>query len=97
MLSALASDAGASLELDGKTFGSAYDEHREKVGAKAKGALTYLLGMASDPARGRFTPGKPAMAEKMADLLLDDLDQRGEQAIEDRPILKLLLSILRVT
>lgn len=97
MLAELASEAGVSLDLDGKSFRSAYDKHRSPVGAKAKGALTYLLGMSRDPARGGFDPGKPALAERMADLLLNDLEERGEDALEARPILKLLVSIIRVT
>jgi hypothetical protein len=97
MLSDLASDAGVSVDLDAQTFRSAYDKQRSNVGAQAKGALAYLLRMARDPARGSFDPGKTAMAEKMADLLLDDFDERGEDALEARPILKLLMTILRVT
>jgi hypothetical protein len=97
MLTDLARDAGVSLDLDAKSFRSAYDKQRAQVGAKAKGALTYLLGMARDPARGGFNPGKTPVAEKMADLLLADLDERSEVALEERPILKLLVSIIRVT
>jgi hypothetical protein len=97
ILADIASDAGASVDLDAMSFRSAYDQHREKAGAQAKGALTYLLGMARDPARGGFDPGKTPVAEKMADRLLDDLDERDEEALEERPILKLLVSIIRVT
>ena len=54
ILADLASEAGVSLDLDGKRFRSAYDKHRSHVGAKAKGALTYLSAVMSCSLRSKI-------------------------------------------
>ena len=89
--------AGVDLALDPGHFRRRYDEHRDRAGKNAKGAMTYLLGLAREATEGRFDPTKTAVAERLAERLLDDLHQRGEGAVADRPILSLLASVIHVT
>jgi hypothetical protein len=93
----LASERGVELALSAEEFRRAYDDHRNRAGRDARGAATYLLGMAANPQRGGVRLTKTELAERLADRLLADLRDRGEDAIEDQRILAVVVSVLRVT
>lgn len=93
----LARKRDVELSLSPAAFRHAYDDHRSRAGRNARGAASYLLGMAANPDRGGVTISKPELGEQMALRLLDDLDQRGDEAIEQRQILSVIAAVLRVT
>ena len=87
---------GVELSLSASEFRSAFDDHRARAGKQARGAGSFLLGMAADPARGSVRIGKTEFGERMAARMLADLERRGEEATEERPILSVIGAILRV-
>jgi hypothetical protein len=93
----LANERGVELILTAEEFRRAYDDHRSRTGKDARGAATYVLGMAADPQRGGLRLTKTELAERLAERLLADLRDRGEDAIEEHRILSVVVSILRVT
>jgi hypothetical protein len=97
MLEGLAQEVGVDLSLDPQAFRARYDEHRERVGKDARGAMTYMLGMAAEATNRRFKPSKTLVGERLAQLLLTNLLEHGEEAEAERPILRLLASVIRVT
>jgi hypothetical protein len=96
LLERLAGEANVSLSLDPGEFRRRYDEHRGRAGTGARGAMTYLLGIAGATTGGRFNPPKTVVAERLAELLLDDFAE-NEDAVDRRPILGLLASVIRAT
>ncbi len=73
------------------------DQH-PRAGARAKGLATYALGLARRPEFGSVRVSKTALPERMADLILDDLRERGTDEVgADRPIAAMLVSVFRVT
>jgi hypothetical protein len=95
----LASEASVSVEISPQEFRRLYNDHRENCVGKQrpKGAMTFLLGRAHAQTAGALGLSKKTIAERrMGELLLRDLEERGEEAMEARPILKTLVSILRV-
>jgi hypothetical protein len=97
MIAAIGASAGATLTLDAHTLRTRYNEHRAKPG-KAKGLATYALGLARREQYGSVDFSKTQLAERMADLILDDLRRRDAEVVSaDRRIVEMLVSVFRVT
>jgi len=98
MVAAIGTDRGATLTLDAATLRALYDAHRSKAGKDAKGLATFALGLARQEKYGSVVASKTELAERMADLILDDLrDHDAETVSAKRPIASMLISVFRVT
>jgi hypothetical protein len=97
MIAAIGADRGATLTLDAHRLRTLYNEHRAKPG-KTKGLATYALGLARREQYGSVVASKTQLAERMADLILDDLLRRDAEVVSaDRPIVEMLVSVIRAT
>jgi hypothetical protein len=97
MIGELGADAGATLALDAATLRRLYEEHRERA-RKPQGLASFALGKAAQPDYGSVRVIKTQLAERMAEVILDDIRERGAEAVtETRPIVTMLTAILRVT
>jgi len=98
MVAAIGVDRGATLTLDAQAMRALYDAHRGEVGKDAKGLATFALGLARREEYGSVVVSKTQLAERMADLILDDLRERGAEVVsEERLIASMLVSVFRVT
>lgn len=98
MIAALGGDRGASLMLDASTLRTLYDAHRNRTGKGAKGLATFALDLARRPEYGSVVASKTELAERMADLILDDLREHDADDVSaKRPIASMLISVFRVT
>jgi hypothetical protein len=98
MIAAIGADRGATLTLDAQTMRALYNAHRSKVGKEAKGLATFALDLARRDEYGSIVASKPQLAERMADLILNDLLERGAGVVsEERPIASMLVSVFRIT
>jgi hypothetical protein len=98
MLATIGTDAGATLTLDAHRLRTLYNEHCAKPGKDAKALATFALGLARREEYGSVVASKPQLAERMADLILDDLLKRGVEVVSTkRPIVAMLVSVFRVT
>jgi hypothetical protein len=98
MIAAIGADRGATLTLDAQTMRELYDARRGEVGKDAKGLATFALSLAQRPEYGSVVVSKTQLAERMADLILNDLRERGAEVVsEGRPIASMLVSVFRVT
>jgi hypothetical protein len=99
MIAALGGERGATLTLDAATLRNRYDDYCSRVDKKKrKGLASYALNLARSPEFGCVSVSKPKLAERIADLILDDLRERGFDAVaEDRPIVSMILAVFRVT
>jgi hypothetical protein len=98
IIAAIGTDRGATLTLDAQTMRALYDARRGEVGKDAKGLASFALGLAQRPEYGSVVASKTQLAERMADLILEDLRERGADVMsEERPIASMLVSIFRVT
>jgi len=98
MIAAIGADRGATLTLDAQTLHAFYNAHRGKVGKDAKGLATFALDLARREEYGSVLASKPQLAERMADLILDDLLRRDAEVVSaDRRIVEMLVSVFRVT
>jgi hypothetical protein len=98
MIAAIGTDCGATLTLDAATLRTLYEAHRVRAGDQAKGLATFSLDLARRPDYGSVVASKTELAERMADLILDDLRQHdAEEVSSRRPIASTLISVFRVT
>ena len=98
MIGAIGADRGATLTLDPQTLRARYNAYRSKVRKDPKGLMTYALDRARSPEYGSVDVKKTELAERMADLILDDLLKRDVEAVSaDRRIMEMLVSVFRVT
>jgi hypothetical protein len=98
MIGAIGADRGATLTLDAQTMRALYDARRGEVGKDAKGLASFALSLAQRPQYGSVVASKTQLAERMADLILEDLREPGADVVsEERPIASMLVSIFRVT
>ena len=98
MIAAIGTDRSATLTLDAATLRTLYDAHRDRAGDQAKGLATFALNLARQPDYGSVVAAKTELAERMADLILDDLRQHdAEEVSKRRPIASILISVFRVT
>jgi hypothetical protein len=98
MIAAIGVDRGATLTLDAQTMRALYDARRGEVGKDAKGLASFALGLARREEYGSVVAAKTELAERMANLILNDLLERGAEAVsEERPIASMLVSVFRVT
>jgi hypothetical protein len=98
MVTAIGADRGATLTLDAQTLRALYNAYRSKVRKDPKGLATYALDRARSEEYGSVRASKTQLAERMADLILDDLLKRDAEAVSaDRPIVEMLVSVFRVT
>jgi hypothetical protein len=98
MIAAIGADASATLTLGAHTLRTHYDEHRSRAGKQAKGLSSYALDLAKREEYGSVVASKTQLAERMADLILDDLLRRGAEVVSaERPIVAMLVSVFRVT
>jgi hypothetical protein len=98
MIAAIGTDRGATLTLDAATLRTLYEAHRVRAGNQAKGLTTFALDLARRPDYGSVVASKTELAERMADLILDDLRQHdAEEVSSRRPIVSILISVFRVT
>jgi hypothetical protein len=98
MVAAIGADRGATLTLDAQTMRALYDTHRGEVGKDVKGLATFALDLARREEYGSVVASKTELAERMADLILDDLLRRGAEVVSaDRRIVEMLVSVFRVT
>lgn len=98
MIAAIGTDRGATLTLDAATLRTLYEAHRVRAGNQAKGLTTFALDLARRPDYGSVVASKTELAERMADLILDDLRQHdAEEVSSRRPIASILISVFRVT
>lgn len=91
----LASERGAPIDLTPEAFRAEYDDQKTK-GSK-KGAAEILLRMARHPERGSVILSKMEVADCLTQILIDDWNERGEVAAGDRPLLQLIVSIVRIS
>ena len=97
MIAAIGADRGATLTLDVHRLRTLYNQHRARPG-KTKGLATYALGLARREQYGSVVASKTQLAERMADLILDDLRRRDAEVVSaDRPIVEMLVSVIRAT
>lgn len=97
MIGELGQKSGASLTLDTSTLRARYDDHRARAGSDAQGLATFALKLASSPEFGSVRVAKTELAPLMADRILEDLRQHGEDEVaERRPVVTTLLAIFRV-
>jgi hypothetical protein len=98
MIAAIGADRGATLRLNAETMRALYDAHRGKAGGDAKGLAIFALGLARREEYGSVVAAKTEMAERMADLILNELRERGAEAVsEERLIASMLVDVFRVT
>jgi hypothetical protein len=98
MIAVIGADRGATLTLNAQEMRALYDAHRSKAGGDAKGLATFALGLARREEYGSVAAAKTELAERMADLILNELRERdGEAVSEERPIASMLVSVFRVT
>jgi hypothetical protein len=98
MVAAIGVDRGATLTLDAQTMRGLYNAYRTKVRKNPKGLATYALDRARSEEYGSVVASKTQLAERMADLILDDLLKRDVEVVSaDRPIVEMLVSVFRVT
>jgi hypothetical protein len=98
IIAAIGTDRGATLTLDAQTMRALYDARRGEVGKDAKGLASFALSLAQRPQYGSVVASKTQLAERMADLILEDLREPGADVVsEERPIASMLVSIFRVT
>jgi hypothetical protein len=97
MIAGLGADAGATSTLDASTLRSLYAEHCERA-RTPQGLASFALAKAAQPQYGSVRVSKTQLAERMAEVILDDIRDRGAEAVgETRPIVTMLVAILRVT
>jgi hypothetical protein len=98
MIGAIGANRGATLALDAQTLRALYNAYRSKVRKDPQGLATYALDRARSPEYGSVRASKTQLAERMADLILDDLHKRHAEVVSaDRRIVEMLVSIFRVT
>jgi hypothetical protein len=98
MIAAIGADRGATLTLNAQTMRALYDARRGEVGKDAKGLASFALSLAQRPEYGSVVAAKTELAERMANLILNDLLERGAEAVsEERLIASMLVSVFRVT
>lgn len=98
IIAAIGADRGATLTLDAQTMRALYDARRGEVGKDAKGLASFALSLAQRPEYGTIVASKTQLAKRMADLILEDLRERGADVVsEERPLASMLVSIFRVT
>jgi len=98
MVAAIGADRGATLTLDAQTLRVLYSAHRSKAGKDPKGLATYALGRAGREEYGSVVASKQQLAERMAELILDDLLRRDAEVVSaERRIVEMLVSVFRVT
>lgn len=97
MIDAFGIETGATLTLAATRLRRLYDEHRERAD-KPKGLASFALGKARQDEYGSVVVSKTQLADKMVELIFADIRERGAEAVgEERPIVKMLISIVRVT
>lgn len=98
MIEALGREKGATLTLDAETLRSRYENHRERAGRDAQGFATFATKLSAMPEFGSVSVSKTELAPLMAHRILQDLRERDEEEVtRDRPVVKTLISIFRVT
>jgi hypothetical protein len=99
IIAALGAERGATLTLDTATLRYRYNGYCSRVPKKKrKGLAGYALDLARSPEHGSVNVSKSTVAECLADLILDDLRERGFDAVaQDRPIVSMILAVFRVT
>ena len=98
MIGEAGAELGATLTLDAETLRRVYDDHCQRAGQNAQGVMTFALAKAEQPRYGSVRVGKRRLAERMAEYLLNDMCSRGTDVVgDDRPIVKMLADIVRVT
>jgi hypothetical protein len=98
MIAAIGADRGATLTLDATTLRALHEVHRDGAGDQAKGLATFALNLAGRPDHGSVVASKTELAERMADLILEDLRQHDADEVSSRrPIASILISVFRVT
>ena len=87
------------MTLDVDALRNRYGDYCSRVDRrKRKGLASYALNLARGPEFGSVNVSKAELAERMADLILEDLRARGFNAVaEDRPIVSTILAVFRVT
>jgi hypothetical protein len=91
----LAAERDTPIDLTSEEFRAECDNQRAK-GSK-KGAAEILLSMARHPERGSVILSKLEVAGSLTQILIDDWNERGEVAADDRPLLQLIVSIVRIS
>jgi hypothetical protein len=98
MIAAVGAAAGATLTLDAPMLRRLYEEHRERAGKSARGFASFALGKARSPECGSVACSKTQLADEMVERIFADIRERGAEAVgEGRPIVKMLIAIVRVT
>jgi hypothetical protein len=97
LVQTIARQRGVEISLSAAEFRQEYDDHRSRAGRNARGAASYLVEMAANPRHGSITVSKTELGEQMAIQLLNDLEERGNESIEERQILSVIVAVLRVT
>lgn len=98
MIGELGRRSGVSLSLDANTLRSRYDDHRARAGRDAQGLATFAIKLAGSPEFGSVRVAKTELAPLMAGRILEDLRKRdADEVAEQRPVVKTLLAIFRVT
>jgi hypothetical protein len=98
MMAAVGGERGATLTLDAQTMRGLYDEHRSRAGKDAKGLASFALDLARQDEYGSIVVSKTQLAQRMADLILQDLLERDAEVVSaERPIVEMLVSVFRVT
>jgi hypothetical protein len=98
MVAGIGADRGATVTLDAQTLRALHDAHRSRAGKQARSLASFALDLARREEYGSVVASKTQLAERMAELILDDLLRRGAEVVSaERPIVALLVSIFRIT
>ncbi len=99
MAQQIAERRGAPLELDAAMLRSRYASDRARRGKDARGLAEVLLDLARHPAHGSVRISKVELAEEMAKTLVEAAraEEDEDELLRQRPVLRIVFDILRVT
>ncbi|MDX6591739.1 MAG: hypothetical protein QOJ13_935 [Gaiellales bacterium] len=94
----LAERRGGQLTLAAVELREARESQKERLGDGAQGLAELLINLARHPEHGSIQLSKPELAEKLAELLLDEMKRADDQEALalSRPVLGIIFSIIRV-
>jgi hypothetical protein len=72
--------------------------HRASAGNQARALATFALGLTRQDEYGSVAASKTQLVDRMANLILEDLLRRGAEVVTaERPVVAMLVSVVRVT
>jgi hypothetical protein len=72
--------------------------HRASAGNQARALATFASGLAREDEYSSVAASKTQLADRMTNLILEDLLRRGAEVVSaERPVVAMLVSVFRVT